>query len=243
MSIYGQGFVALTEAQYMEQRHGLFTIANCKKNPEAVPVFEDGGNYYISSADFQRFCEACGTFNVEDAFSQICEANNINESTTAIVYDGCDPYMVDMIKESSIIYEESVEDGAMSMKKAEKWYNKFIKASTNTKKDNIETINAKITTLKSCVKKMEYQLDHVIEEGGIVKYVLKDFIPFNAVYRLIKRGDIYGMIGNLTNLIMPGASMVVRAVAYKSMLRDQIKKTNEAIKLLEDKKEELKRSK
>ena len=177
--------------------------------------------------------------DVEEAVRNIAEANNIGKYDIIAVYDECNEFVYESLKDSSITLEASVEDDAMSLKKAQKWYNTFISAS-KSKAENKQEIKERIDVLKNCVSKMESQLKNEgVDPMGRIKYALKDFIPFNNIYRLIKRQDIYAGLSMLSNLIIPGSSPVVRAVVYKKMLENMIVKTNEAIKFLEGKLKEM----
>lgn len=197
--------------------------------------------------------ESTGIIDVEEAVENICESNNLSASSIIAVYDECSEFVLSSLIESSIVLESSVEDAAMSLKQVNKWYSKVISAS-KTKAESKEEIKDRITVLKSCVKAMEKQKDDVLKDAGIIKYILKDMIPFNGLYRLIKRQDAYAGIGILANLaktyiIAPvtksaavgrfPVTMVVRALTYKKMLESNIKKTNEAIEFLENKLKEM----
>ena len=139
----------------------------------------------------------------------------------------------------SVILEKSVEDDAITSKaQVTKFYNKVL-ARSKSKAESKEEIKERIKVLKECVSHMEYQRDHVTDEGGIVKYILKDFIPFNRLYRLIKKQDTYAGLAILYDLLVPGLGTVMRGVHYKDMLTTYIEKTEDAIDYLEKKLKEM----
>ena len=138
--------------------------------------------------------------------------------------------------------EKSVEDNAVSVKDINKWYSKLISAC-KSKAETKEEIKERIKVLEECVSAMKKEYDRDLNmlygTPGMLKYMLKEFIPFNSVYRFIKRQDKYAMIGSLSNLLIPGISITVRGITYKNMLKDNIDKTEEAIKYLKEKLKEM----
>jgi len=144
------------------------------------------------------------------------------------------------IKENSIILtERAPERDAMSVKQAQKFFDDVIRAS-RSKTDSKKEIDARITFLKGAVKRMEDARDGVDGNNEHIKFVLKALIPFNGLARLIDtQHDAFGFLANFAELILPGGSMIVRAVTYKQMMDTQIKKTNAAIDHLEKMKKNL----
>ena len=260
MGIYSSNIVteaselfAVNESQYMASRPGLKTITESKKNPNSVNIFvSEDRKYYLSTSDIEKYMEASGIIDVEEAVENIAECNNISPYSIIASYDECSEFVLSSLIESSIVLEASAEDAAMSLRQVNKWYSKVISKS-KTKTESKEEVKERITVLKSCVKEMEKQKNDVLRDGGIIKYVLKDIIPFNGLYRLIKRQDAYagiGLLGNIARNFIVNAtksatiakfpvSMVIRAATYKKMLDSNIKKTNEAIEFLENKLKEM----
>lgn len=260
MGIYGQNIIteasdlfAIDENRYMTNRPGLKIISENKKNPDSVNLFVSEGNkYYLSTSDIEKYMEASSIIDVEEAVENIAECNNVSPYSIIVSYDECSEFVLSSLIESSIVLEASAEDAAMSLSQANKWYNKVIQKS-KTKTESKEEVKERIIVLKSCVKEMEKQKNDVLRNGGIIKYVLKDIIPFNSLYRLIKRQDAYAGIGILANMAQSfivnatksatiascPVSMVIRAASYEQMLDSNIKKTNEAIEFLENKLKEM----
>jgi hypothetical protein len=133
-----------------------------------------------------------------------------------------------------------VDKDATSIRKVQKWYDKFVRYSTN-KAESKEMIDDRIEVLERSSKMMK---DTLTNKNGMhgseqVKYVLKELIPFNSISRLIHKQDAYAAIGILTDTILPGSSYVVRAVAFDNMLEDSIKKTDAAIEYLKNERKKL----
>ena len=147
---------------------------------------------------------------------------------------------VGLNEDSIILTERAPERDAMSVKQAEKFYNDVLRAS-RSKTDSKKDIEARITFLKSAVKKMEDARDNIDGNNEHVKFVLKGLIPFNGLARLIDtQHDAFGFLANFAELLLPGGSLIVRAVTYKNMMDTQIKKTNAAIDYLEKMKKNIK---
>lgn len=241
MSIYGSinnGNVVVNEAAYWEKRKGLQLINKTRSNPETVNIYAEDGTFYIATTDLQRFVESSGIVDISEAVEMIAEANNIYKSDIVICYDGGDDYIREMVEESyDLTLEASAEDGAMSVKQAEKWFNTFISAA-KSKSENIEQIDNKIEVLKETVRKMESALN---TNEGRIKYSLKALIPFNMIYRVATKGDTTAatswLIGVGVSMIgLPFGNIVGRYALWKDMIKNQIIKTNQAIEYLEKEK-------
>lgn len=207
-------------------KESLQSIKEIMSNPESVNVYQNESINFVLKNDLERYMNCSGITDIEEALDNIANANSVSD----------DIFLLD---ESSIILEKSVEDDAMTVKQAKTFYRKVL-ARSRGKAESKEEIKARITVLKACVKDMENQQDNPMDDGGIVKYILKDFIPFNRLYRLIKRQDAYAGLAILYDMLLPGLGTVMRGVHYKDMLEANIKKTNETIEFLEDKLKEMK---
>jgi hypothetical protein len=252
------GEILVDEDVYLNKRPGLQKITEMRQDPTSISIYAEDGKNFVSSLDLERYMEATGIFDAAEAVNNITEANNISLMNTSIVYDGCSDYIKESIHESGIIMEEAVEDNAMSVKQVQKWYNKMIKCSMS-KTESIKEIDERIQMLEKCVSQMEGQMkNRSYDSAGRIKYALKDMIPLNWLYRVIKRQDAYAGLGWVTNVAgnmvakatkLPGlnvlglASIVVRAATYDKMLQANIDKTKNAIEKLKEMKEELKKSK
>jgi hypothetical protein len=252
------GEILVDEDVYLNKRPGLQKITEMRQDPTSISIYAEDGKNFVSSLDLERYMEATGIFDAAEAMNNITEANNISLMNTSIVYDGCSDYIKESIHESGIIMEEAVEDNAMSVKQVQKWYNKMIKCSMS-KTESIKEIDERIQMLEKCVSQMEGQMkNRSYDSAGRIKYALKDMIPLNWLYRVIKRQDAYAGLGWVAsfagNMVakatkLPGlnvlglASIVVRAATYDKMLQANIDKTKNAIEKLKEMKEELKKSK
>lgn len=147
---------------------------------------------------------------------------------------------VGLNEDAIILTERAPERDAMSVSQAQKFMNDVVRAS-RSKTDSKKEIDARIAFLKSVVKRMEDARDGIDGNDEHIKFVLKGLIPFNGLARLIDtQHDVYGFLANFGELVIPGGSLIIRAVTYKKMMDSQIAKTNAAIQYLEQMKKTLK---
>ena len=216
-------------------------IKEMKKNPETVNIAESDGTFYIAGADLVAYMEAADVDSPIDALDNIIEAyssNIIGADNVYVVMDEASEYLRDELIEGFVPLEEkSSYSDASHIGQEKKWYRKFLAQSKKGLTDKAD-VKARINLLKQCVDKME-QARKERPAGDVIKYSLKDFIPFNSIVRFIKNKDNYAGIGALTDLLIPGAGAVVRAFTYDKMLEDQISNTKEAINYLEEKLKEM----
>lgn len=229
------------EESYLASRVGLKLIEEAAADPTSYNIYEKDGKYYIPATSIQRYCEATGNFDVKEAIGAFQEANNITSST--IVYDYCDEAFVEFFEEAGIVLEKAAEDDAMTLKQAMKWYGKFVTKS-KTKLEGKKDIEERIAILEKCIKDMERAKKNT--EGEKTKYALKAMIPFNDLYRLIKRKDAYaglgwigGIAGSVIGIGLP-VDIGIRYVNFEKMLDAKIEQTKEAIKFLKEKLKEYK---
>lgn len=245
-----------SESNYISESAKI--IKENKSNPTTVPIFENGNNYYIAESDLLNFMEASKEFDVNDALDIICKENSINKNSIVVSLDKNNFIIKEQLEEYKIVNERAVEDDASSLKEVMRWYNKFITASKNTKSDNIKDIDEKLKVLKNCLSSMESELraSKTAITTGKVKYIAKAIIPFNGIFRLIKRNDCYSGLAEIAGFIVQniaammalpivpasnGFQMGLRWQYYEKMLENSIKNTKEAIDYLEKKKKELSR--
>lgn len=139
--------------------------------------------------------------------SRICEANSISEAI--VVYDYCDDYFVEALSETNILVEIAAEDDAVNLKQIMKWYDRVVYCS-KTKIESKEDIQDRIKVLEKCVKNMK-KCRYTGE--GRVKYALKALIPFNDIWRLIRRRDAYAGIAGISRT---GISFIVSSAINKA---------------------------
>ena len=134
-----------------------------------------------------------------------------------------------------------VDGNSTDLKKVRKWYSKFITDSKN-KADSKELIDERLEVLRKCSKDMRQTRNDINGNNSseMIKYALKSFIPFNDVARLIAKHDVYSGLRILTDMIVPGAGIIVKAINFNNMRDQCIKDTDEAIEYLEKKRKELK---
>lgn len=228
-------------------------ISQAMSMPDNVRVYTtEDGKSYIPGTDLEDYMFESGIFDIGEALDRIVEVNpGIYRENIIIANNGI---QTDIVKEAlqesiqeNVILEKSVEDDAMNLKQAQKYYDECIKACKK-KADSKKQIENRIKVLEKCVKDMEEQKKKPIKDGGMTKYQLKAIIPLNGLYRLIKDGDITAGLSNIASIVgfvagftlrIPALSGVggytagmIRAQGYKKMLDDNIKKTEEAIAYL-----------
>lgn len=142
------------------------------------------------------------------------------------------------LNEDAVLNEWGAEDDATNLKKIKKWYSTFISATKNTKKDDLKDIDEKIKALEECREKMKKSLKEQ-KMSDKLSYAAKSFIPFNSLYRLIKKGDCYAGFGILGDMFIPGISLGIRFATYSDMLQKFIDETDEAIEYLKKKRKEI----
>ena len=158
-----------------------------------------------------------------------------------MVSDGCSSAFMQSIQESAVVMEDAVEDDASNVRQANKFYKQLLKAS-KSKAESKKEIQERINALNDCVRQMEAEKKKIksgLVTHGYVNYVLKDYIPFNSLWRLFKRNDKYAILGNLANIVVPFGSTFVRIGTYPNMLDDNIEATKEAIDFLKEKLKEM----
>lgn len=124
---------------------------------------------------------------------------------------------------------------------------KKINTAARSKSETIQEIDSKIECLELCVKQMKGALKR--KDGGeIAKYALKEIIPFNWIFRAIKKSDkiaVYSwaacLAGNLIGL-WPIAGVICRTSGWPEMIKAQIQYTEESIEYLKSEKEKLKKN-
>lgn len=225
------------------------TISITKGNIVNIPLVESSdiaGKYYIDSRDVMLAME--NTFSADPVLTldSIAEHNNVPVSNIIVLMRESDSFMESYFRDSKIMMEASPEDNAMSINQAMAWYKKVLKRSKGA--GTKEELKERISVLKACVEDMEKALRTLKREGGATYgnkkqtvYMLKALIPFNSIYRLIRRQDIYAgigmLVGGLTNVLLPGlgmaANVTVRMTQYRNMIQDNIDKTKDAIEYLE----------
>jgi hypothetical protein len=209
------------EEGYNKVRKGLAVMNEASKDPMSYQIYSENGNYYISSRDLQRFCEATGDFNISNQLSRICSANGVNEAI--VVYDYCDKYFTECLTESGVVLEKAAEDDAVTLKQTMRWYDEFVKASRSKVEDK-EDLKERIKVLKKCVKNMEQAK---YSGSARAKYALKALIPFNDIWRLIVRRDAYA---GITGISRTGLSLIVNVVAQNAVSDAFFKGTGDALK-------------
>ena len=186
------------DAVELEQYPGNMALSAMKKNPLSVVIAHENDRYFIASSDIETYMEAVHEIDVVNALNTIAEANKIDINKISVVVDEACDFVLEGLYESNIVLEKAAEAGSMGLKQAMKWYGKVISKSTKVGDDTTrEMIQERISVLKNCVDSMEKAKDDA-QKGitkGRVKYALKGIIPFNSLFRLIKKQDVYAGIG------------------------------------------------
>ena len=201
------------ESLMNEHYAGTVALSNIKKNPLSVIVANNEGVNYIASSSIENYMEANDMIDVEEAVNYIAEANNISTNSIVVVVDEANEYTIESLDECGIMLERAAEADATNLKKAMKWYNKFVNKSKG-KANSKQELKDRINVLKHCKENMEKALRDTRngKQGGRIKYTLKQLIPFNSIYRLIKHQDVYVGLGVL-NTAINALSFVVGTVA------------------------------
>lgn len=186
------------DAVELEQYPGNMALSAMKKNPLSVVIAHENDRYFIASSDIETYMEAVHEIDVVNALNTIAEANKIDINKISVVVDEACDFVLEGLYESNIVLEKAAEADSMGLKQAMKWYGKVISKSTKVGDDTTrEMIQERISVLKNCVDSMEKAKDDA-QKGitkGRVKYALKGIIPFNSLFRLIKKQDVYAGIG------------------------------------------------
>lgn len=186
------------DAVELEQYPGNMALSAMKKNPLSVVIAHENDRYFIASSDIETYMEAVHEIDVVNALNTIAEANKIYINKISVVVDEACDFVLEGLYESNIVLEKAAEADSMGLKQAMKWYGKVISKSTKVGDDTTrEMIQERISVLKNCVDSMEKAKDDA-QKGitkGRVKYALKGIIPFNSLFRLIKKQDVYAGIG------------------------------------------------
>lgn len=184
----------------LEQYPGNVALSSTKKNPLSVNIANESGTYYMASSDLEQYMEASHEIDAVKALNSIAAANKITTENMVIVVDEACEFVINTLDEAGIVLERAAEADSMGLKQAMKWYGKVISKSkrigSNATK---EMIKERIDVLNDCIKSME-KAKHDAETGkigGRVKYALKSIIPFNALFRLVKKQDVYAGVGVL----------------------------------------------
>lgn len=230
------------------QESGSYIILQSKRNPSNVPIVESNGKYYISAKDIDTFMEAALINNPVDAINQVCEASGLNSTSNVVIVGVMNEDAVLLLEQNGIVLEKSSYSDSMTPQMARKWYKKFVRKCESGIMDKSDLIE-RIDILKQCKASMEKELKKLQyrSTNDQIKYVLKDWIPFNGLVRFFRNKDTTagwavlanGLSGLLTAGLVPGG-MIVRAVMYEEMLEEQLDYTNEAIEFLEKKLKEYK---
>ena len=189
------------------------------------PVYEGANEVqragcYVLKEDLYKFMAKNDITNLSAGISAYAKSVKINE-------------------DAIILTERAPERDAMSIKQAEKLLND-IRSASRSKAETKQEIDARINFLKGVVKRMEAAKEGTDGNNEHVKFVLKGLIPFNGLARLIdQQHDAFGFLANFAELVIPGGSLIVRAVTYKNMMDTQIKKTNATIEYLENQKKNM----
>lgn len=251
MGIFNNNISYTSNTEYVSEGYDI--INSIRKNPENVPLYLEEGTYYLAASDLVKYMESAELTDVEEALETIASHNCIESFDIELVDDS--EKELSQVNESVNEYltEAAVEDDAMDIKQAQKFYNKVLSRSKSAEGTKQE-LQERIKVLKECLKNMKVERQNVEEykhkwgmTKGHVKYIAKSIIPFNSIYRLIKRQDVYaglsagmGGIAGLLGLDGGFAHFAGRAMGYAPMLDRYIEKTEEAIKFLEDKVKEMK---
>lgn len=221
---------------------GIWHCPIQKKNPLSVSIAHENDTYYLASSELEQYMEVTHMIDAASALKQIAEANKVPMGSMVVVVDEASEFVLETLSEAGIVTERAVEADSTNLQRTMRWYKKFLKKSMYVDKDTkVKEVRERISVLEKCVEQMKRARTRASngELSDRVIYALKDFIPFNNIYRLIKLQDVYAGIGILTNLVVAGSSLAVRGIAYTKMLDDQIKKTQEAIDYLKEKEKEL----
>lgn len=186
------------DAVELEQYPGNVALSAIKRNPLSVVIAHENDRYFIASSDIETYMEAVHEIDVVNALNTIAEANKIDINKISVVVDEACDFVLEGLYESNIVLEKAAEADSMGLKQTMKWYGKVISKSTKVGDDTTrEMIQERISVLKNCVDSMEKAKDDA-QKGitkGRVKYALKGIIPFNSLFRLIKKQDVYAGIG------------------------------------------------
>lgn len=184
----------------LEQYPGNIALSSTKKNPLSVNIANESGTYYMASSDLEQYMEAAHEIDAVKALNTIAEANKITTENMVIVVDESCDFVVETLEEAGIVLEKAAEADSMGLKQAMKWYGKVISKSKKVGADTTkQMIQDRIDVLNDCIKSMERAKRDAQngKVGGRIKYALKSIIPFNGLFRLIKKQDAYAGIGVL----------------------------------------------
>lgn len=182
---------------------GQLALSESKANPLSVLIAANEGQYYATSSDLEAYMEASHTVDPVYAIQTIAEANGIEQDDISIVVDEATAFTVHELHEAGFLLERAAEADATTLNKVQKWYMRFVSKSKDNA-TNAAAIKARLTVLKQCKANMEKALaaSKSGEKKGKLLYALKNFIPFNAIFRLIKNDDVYAGIGLLSGMVV-----------------------------------------
>lgn len=183
-----------------------------KKNDLSVCIAKEGDTHYIAASELEQYMEAAHLIDVSAAINNIAKANNITVESVTVVLDEANVFTVESLDEAGIMTERAAEADSMSLKQAMKWYTKFVRRSRSMGKDASKAqLQERITVLKDCVQKMEAAKRAAMngKKSDRIKYALKSLIPFNNIFRLIKKQDVYAGIGVLQTAITTGLNLLI----------------------------------
>lgn len=182
---------------------------------------------YITVEEFANFCKYSG-LSVREAAAVLCEenseesgedldTNNFNVIVSAgfdKTSESCNNQFVKHMISNGInvrvpkIVTEGSWSNSADIAQVEKWYNKFLNSVVTDKNLRKSELNVKIKMLKSCVSKMQKNLDNLNAHkmsrstvNDLMEFTIKEFIPFKSIYNLIKyKGS--AVFGFLTKRIL-----------------------------------------
>ena len=199
----------------LEQYPGNVALSSTKKNPLSVNIANESGTYYMASSDLEQYMEASHEIDAVKALNSIAAANKITTENMVIVVDEACEFVIDTLDEAGIVLEKAAEADSMGLKQAMKWYSKVVSKSktigSNATKDMIKE---RIDVLNDCIKSMEKAKKEAKNGklGGRVKYALKSIIPFNALFRLVKKQDTYAGVG----VLKTGLNTVLNIISFNT---------------------------
>lgn len=194
------------DAVELEQYPGNVALSAIKRNPSSVILANECGKYYVAASDVETYMEASHQIDAAKALSTIAEANGLNIADITVVVDEACEFVIETLSEAGIMLEKAAEADSMGLKQAMKWYSKFVEKSKKVDKETSkQMIQERIDVLENCIKTMEAaKKDAVagVNKSGQIKYALKSLIPFNSIFRVIKKQDAYAAMGHFKDMAM-----------------------------------------
>lgn len=210
------------EAIELERYRGNVALSNTKKNPLSVAIANENGTYYMAASDLEQYMEANHMIDATSALKQITEANKVPMDNLIVVVDEAFAFTLETLSESGVMLERAAEADSTSLKQAMRWYKKFLRKSRVMSKDTSkQMLQERINVLKECVRTMEKAKRDAQngKVGGRIKYALKSLIPFNSLFRLIKKQDVYAGLGLIKSIINTGFVIYTGVTAGKAVAK------------------------